>query len=391
MKPIKVLLPSIVSASLAFSATGCSSTTDWVMKTDKYTIGAGQYLYYITDKTSTAQTKLDDKSSSGSGSSESSKDFFKKEIDGKKVSDWIEDEALKESKNMLGASIEFDNLGLSFTDDENSKNDKNAKQNYYYNDQYDYYSEVGIGEDSYRDTVIEKAKYDKVFDAYYGANGKEAVSDEDKDAYTKEHGANYKLIQIDKNDDTNSSSSSSEGAESSESGSGSSSSDSSASDSSSADNSNNKTNAQKVEDYKTDIQNGKSIDDINTEWENSQGNSSPSALSNKFVFEKDDTQQQVILDGVFKTAQADGPPVVVEDDESYYIIQRYTPDQDTLQKHRDDALKYMKEDEFSQKLAKTADDNGFEKNKGAISKYSPQKQKEFQDKIKSENNQSESD
>lgn len=353
MKFKKLGAVTLAAAVFVSSMAGCSKKTDWVMKSGDYTIGSGEYIYFVTSNTEKGLSKVNISTVSKEYKSDTKK-LFKSTIEGKSANDWIKDMSLEQAKNMLGARIEFDNLGLSFDASDTAQNKQKYMQEYGMNATSKHYDEIGISQESYQDMVEDQAKYDKVYDYYYGENGQEKISDEQKDEYTRNHGANFKSITIFKKESTSFSQ---------------------------YQKGERRTADQQIEITKKMIDEGKNIDDINKDYQNSKGIEDVSELGKTYLYEDDDTKDQVTMDAVFNKAQLGGAPVIVETDEWYKIIQRVDINDKTCESNRDTSAKKVSYDAFKEKLDKSAEDKGYTQNNSAISKYSPKKQRKRQDKI----------
>ena len=106
----RILAIFVSTACAATFLVGCSDDS-WAAKTDDTTVPAGQYIYYILKETMDAEQKLD------ATPSTSDSDFFKLTIEDQSAESWIQSHARKDMKNAVGAEIEFENLGLSLTDE----------------------------------------------------------------------------------------------------------------------------------------------------------------------------------------------------------------------------------------------------------------------------------
>lgn len=171
----------LVACTLALGLTGCADTL-WVMKTDKITVPTGVYLYYLLSARSEAQSKTSS-STSSSTSSGSSVDWSKK-IDGKDAKTWADNEAVKNTRELLAAESLCTQKKITLAADEKSQVTSYAQNMM---SSYTVLKNNGIAEASMK-RVLAYNQYlkDKLFQSYYGTGGSEAVSDADlKDYYTK--------------------------------------------------------------------------------------------------------------------------------------------------------------------------------------------------------------
>ena len=342
----RILAIFVSTACAATFLVGCSDDS-WAAKTDDTTVPAGQYIYYILKETMDAEQKLD------ATPSTSDSDFFKLTIEDQSAESWIQSHARKDMKNAVGAEIEFENLGLSLTDEE-TKEIADQVDNYYdYLDEYYHISDLGISKNSLEKAMTDNKKYDKVFDSYYQAGGSQEVPAEDISNYIRNEGASYKMMTVPKEVSPQISTDSMNTPATV-----------TATDSSTAE----------AQGYVDQINSGKSFDDVYHDYEISTGTTEedfvPLELQYAFKDEPLDLSDEV-YSAIFDKAQVDGPAVLAEGDDSFYIIQRYSVSDETVSQEHDAALTEMKEDEFSGELSQIADTKKYQENNGALDRYSP--------------------
>ncbi len=352
----------IISLSVAVALTGSClfgcADTDFAAKTENTTISVGQYIYHVFDNLMKAEEELEVTPSS------SDSNFFELTIDDQNVEDWIVNNAKKDLKACVGASIEFENLGLTLTEEEKTKtttsdeegNDVSISISDYYDNLDDYYhlSDLGISKQSLTAVLNSEKKYEKVFDSYYGAGGSQEVSSQEISDYIKTNGASYKMMTVAKR-----------GSTSTETTDASSPTTLTATDESKAE----------AQGYVDQINGGKSIDDVYHDYEYANGTTDDTfvPLEVEFVFKEDTTStlEDNVLSALFEQAQIDGPAILIEGDYSFYIIQRYSVSDETVSQNKEQALEYMKDDEFSEIMCQMADTKGYQENEAAFKEYTP--------------------
>lgn len=344
MKIARKGLAVILSATFAATMlSGCGQDMSWSAKTNTVTTSVGQYIYYLVNQTQQAEKKLDITSSTVDS------DFFDMMIDDQTAKDWIVNEAKKDLKNAIGAEIEFNNLGLVLTGEEESEISDQVENYYSTLEEYYQFSDLGISEDSFETVLTDQKKYDKVFDAYYGAGGSQEVSDQQITDYINSNGASYKEIELAKSSLTPTT-----GVDgSSDNGKG------------------------QAQGYVDEINNGsKSIENVNHDYKIANGTTEEdyTPLEEEYVYqsdEEDSTLPDQVKSALFEQAQVDGPAILVEDDYNFYIVQRYTPSADMVNTQKEDALDDMKDDEFSEQLAQIVDTQNYQENSAVFEKYNP--------------------
>lgn len=353
----KIISMSIAAALAGSLLSGCADVS-FAAKTENATVSVGQYIYHAFDNLMQAEEELEVTPSS------SDSNFFKLTIDDQSVEDWIANNAKKDLKACIGASIEFENLGLTLTEDEKTKTTTTDEEGNevlisisdYYDNLDDYYhlSDLGISKQSLTDVLISEKKYEKVFNSYYGAGGSQEVSSQEILDYINTNGASYKMMTVAKR-----------GSTSTETSDGSSPNTLVATDESKAE----------VQSYIDQINGGKSIDDVYHDYEYANGATDDTfvPLELEFVFKEDNTStlEDNVSSAIFEQAQIDGPAILIEGDYSFYIIQRYSVSDETISQNKEQALEYMKDDEFSDIMGQIADTKGYQENEAAFKEYTP--------------------
>lgn len=175
---------------------GCSDKS-WCLKDSSETLPVGVYIYNMYMAYQEAYYKVNENYTNNLvGNSTSSTKFLEQTIDEQPVLNWIQDKAMKNTKMIVSIDENMKELGIDFTDEEEAAarqtGDANWQklganlQNY------------GISRNSFDiATGIMSAKYDKLFDAIYGANGTEAVPDNEISTYFSENFIDYSYIKKD--------------------------------------------------------------------------------------------------------------------------------------------------------------------------------------------------
>lgn len=375
MKSIKRIVAAIAAGAMVISVAGCGSTksgSSWTFKTDDYTVTGGQYLAYESELINDADSLTSSSSINYTGntttnsfslSSIKASELWKKKVGDKSTVDWVKSKAEDLSKQFLGASIQCQEQSISLSDEEKDEIDSKATSSYSQYGQYFNFSARGLTEDTLK-TVLEGEKlYDLLFNHIYGSGGTQEVSNEEVNQYISDHAASFKTIVLSKKN----------------------------SDGDKYEGSDYDTFKSTVQKYCDEItQDGKSIDDVNKEYQISTGKSADSnidALTENFAFENNDRNSSDFLNAIMGGSRLQNASFhdllfslslngagVAEDDDNFYIVQRIdSTGGDNLTKYHDEALKRMKADEFNQSLYNSVSGHNYQTNKSAISKYSPKK------------------
>ena len=189
MAKLKRLASAVVSIAMAaVMLTSCNSGR-YCMSYDNKDINSGVYIYNIMSELLNQQYMM-------YYTGEDSSKLMDKEIEGKKMSEFLEDTAMKNTKEYCALSEQFKKLGLSFSEEDKKSISSSATSAY--NAQKSMFEEMGISKESIK-MVIEQGKMrDSIFEYYYGKEGKNAVSDEELEKYVNESYLRYKVISISK-------------------------------------------------------------------------------------------------------------------------------------------------------------------------------------------------
>ena len=196
MAKLKRLASAVVSIALsAVMLTSCNSGR-YCMSYDDKNINSGVYIYNIMSELLNQQYMM-------YYTGEDANKLMEKEIEGKKMPTYLEDMAMKNTKEYCALSTQFKELGLSFSDEDKKSISTSATNAY--NAQKSMFEEMGISKESIK-MVIEQGKMrDQIFEYFYGKDGKEAVSDDDLEKYVNESYLRYKTISISKSTKSDSS------------------------------------------------------------------------------------------------------------------------------------------------------------------------------------------
>lgn len=181
MKILKKALANLFVFTLILSLVGCGDNS-WSVKAGDNSLAPGVYIYYLSSAYSSAYNKVEDNT-----------DVLGGQVDGENATDWIKAEALKSCKKLLATEKKFDELKLSLTDEDLTTAD--ARTDSTWGQYQSAFEGFGVSRDSYhRATSLFVAKYEKVYEYYYGDNGKEKISDDDLKKYFIENYTDYSYI-----------------------------------------------------------------------------------------------------------------------------------------------------------------------------------------------------
>ncbi len=374
MNGFKRVVCGILVGSLILGMCGCSKDASaWIYKSDDNTISSGQYLGYLSESINDASAMTSDKklntgsNSTGSGftfSSVDNKELWKKKIGDQSVEDWVRTKAENFSKQALGAKIQLKEQNISLSEDQKNEATSKATSSYTQYGSYFYLDAQGIGEESVKSLLLSEKEYDVLFQHIYGKGGSKEVPDQEINQYITDHAADYKTITLSKKNANG-----------------------------------DEYKGDDLAKFKSTVQSycdeitkgGKSIDDVNKEYQISTGKTEDkvTALTAEFAFEQNDRtcsdflnavqgsskpQSSSFHDAIFRQSNDGKGAEIAEDDDNFYIVQRISAGtNDNFSKYHDEALKKYKADEFNQSLYQSVSDKGLKTNSFGLHKYTPKK------------------
>ena len=370
MKPtVKIgsLLLAVVMALSAVFATGCSMSKEWSYKTSDKELAIGVYIYCLDLAFQQAQTKakeLDDYD----GANDKWLDLEITDDDGNTAvaRQWIKDDAQKKCLNFLAVEKLMKDEGASVDEASQQAADEQAKT-YWNVGQYANYGYImpmskelepyGISYDSFRYCTSQySVNYSVLFSKLYGEGGSQEVSDSELEDYFIENYVDYSYIPVQLYE-------------------------------ASTDEAGESTNVALSEDkiaeytsefegYISDIDGGKSFDDVVSAYTEKHELTDSPAVDNTEQLESVSAGDQ-IKDALKELGNNKAVTVKVGEGDSamlYLVYKRNSADsaKDYLESetNRAGVLNTMKKDDFEDYIKKTADDLDYEKN-SAVDGYDP--------------------
>ena len=370
MKPtVKIgsLLLAVVMALSAVFATGCSMSKEWSYKTSDKELAIGVYIYCLDLAFQQAQTKakeLDDYD----GANDKWLDLEITDDDGNTAvaRQWIKDDAQKKCLNFLAVEKLMKDEGASVDEASQQAADEQAKT-YWNVGQYANYGYImpmskelepyGISYDSFRYCSSQySVNYSVLFSKLYGEGGSQEVSDSELETYFTENYVDYSYIPVQLYE-------------------------------ASTDEAGESTNVALSEDkiaeytsefegYISDIDGGKSFDDVVSAYTEKHELTDSPAVDNTEQLESVSAGDQ-IKDALKELGNNKAVTVKVGEGDSamlYLVYKRNSADsaKDYLESetNRAGVLNTMKKDDFEDYIKKTADDLDYEKN-SAVDGYDP--------------------
>lgn len=179
MKRVKKLAALLLAAVVAVSATGCADQS-WSVKSGDQTLAIGVYIYYELTNYQTAYYQ----------SSDSSTPLLSQTIEEQSGYDWVKNTALENCQSWLAVYNELAKLNLLPTQEEIAQAEADGGESW-----STQYEDFGISKDSYlKATSLYNLYNEKLFDAVYGENGTQPVSDEELEDYFVDNYVNLRYF-----------------------------------------------------------------------------------------------------------------------------------------------------------------------------------------------------
>lgn len=188
---IKKVAAVFMAGAMAASLAGCADDS-WSAKDDTQSLAAGVYIYNLYSAYQEAQNKVMMEALS-SGNSSGTPDFYSQQIDGKSVTQWMQDKAILKTKETLYLDAKMKADGIEWTDEDQ----KNAEESgtSAWAQQKNTLEGFGISKDSFLKAYsLYNAKYLKIFQSIYGEDGTEAVSDQDLEKFFLDSYSEYRYF-----------------------------------------------------------------------------------------------------------------------------------------------------------------------------------------------------
>jgi len=180
LKIMKRIAAALVCAATVCSLSACSDTT-WSYQIDDTTITSGMYIAFQINAYMDAQGKVEDNSVA----------LLEQKIDGKDAATWINEKVLEYAKTYVAVEKKFDELGLTLSESDKNKLETQLENTWYYYQSV--YESNGAGLKSMKKILWNNYKSNLIFKKYYDKGGLEEVKEAD---LKKEFGENYALVKF---------------------------------------------------------------------------------------------------------------------------------------------------------------------------------------------------
>lgn len=383
MANFKKISAVALCSAMALSLGACGNNiagpdTTYAAVIDGYKVPAGVFIamqmssyydaaYYAepTDESEETTTAETSETTASETEATTTTAFTDKVIEDKPVREWINDEATKSMQEFVAVENKFDELGLSFEDNEKEKTKVYLDSIWeYYGSNYE---NAGISEDSQLLIMLNSTKKNMIFDHYYAEGGQDEISEADIRAYLDENNKRINYIKMELKDGEGNLLKSEGKAEI-------------------------KTMA---EDYIDRIKNGEDFETVSREYSDyydklvadaqaadsttddtadTEEETTSSYTDNETVIEKDGySPSEAVVTKAFESNVGD--VFLVEEDEVYYVVEvldlyadeNYYSDNASVVRHQ------LKDDEFNQTVESWTESQTVEINEAAYKRYKIEK------------------
>ncbi len=371
------IIGASVCAALALSCSSCAAAADALTVAGE-NIRAGIYLYYEYQAMNEAMSKLKEEQPDLDTSAEGF-DYFAQTVGGMSYSDYVVKTTKELCQEYVYVNNKFDELQLSFTEDERKDNyeaissswyDENAYLQYYGISEPtmgEYYENRGIGKQSYTDVYNNSEKREKIFHAYYAEDGLFAVTQDEINNYLKENHAKVKYITVNLKDADGNALETDEGK---------------------------KLLKDLADGYAQSLNSGTSFNDVYNEYQKYLWDQSEAAkkaddaeyeITEYTRDDKEDSDYETVLNKdstspseefvSYVFAAEYDKASVMESEDAYYVIVRsdVLSDSEWVENNKENAVHEMRGDEFDNTLSTESSALAVTENAAAMSAYAPKK------------------
>jgi hypothetical protein len=166
----------ILGAAIMMSLSSCGDT-GWTYRAGNSEITSGMYIGLSIDALQSAYS---------AEGVESSSSVFKQQVEGQNGLDWVVSKTAGLAREYLAIEEKFNELGLSFTAEEQASIDSYVEA--YWGYLSSMYEDKGCGQASFKKLLTNTEKRQKIFEALYNEGGERAVDEAElKAVYEKDY------------------------------------------------------------------------------------------------------------------------------------------------------------------------------------------------------------
>lgn len=372
MSVSKKISSCLLCSAIALSLAACSNNLvgddiSYAAVIDGAKIPAGVFIsmqmdafyeaMYYADPEETSETTV---SSADAAETSATTAFTDKVIEGKAVRDWINDKATESVREYAAVESKFDELGLSFMDNEKEK--VTVYMDSLWESYGSMYEEMGISENSQILISLNSQKQALLFKHFYGEGGENEIPESDVKAYLTDNNARINYIKMELRDGEGNLLKSDGKAEIMD----------------------------MAKDYVERAENGEDFNALLKEYNDYyEGLKQAAADTAEDTAEADETlpdnttvitkggysPSEAVVSKVFDGSVNVGDVVIVEEDEVYYVVTKLDlfADEEYYENNQLSARYSLKGEEFDAMIDGWVEAQTFEKNEAAYKKYKIEK------------------
>ena len=199
LKKFKKCLAALLTAAVTVSCAGCGTgkSTAYAMTIDGYQLKAGIYILYqnlaLEEAKSLAQNENADIDTTDEDALEDTV------IEGRDFLDWVNEKTMASCREHVAIIKKFDEMNLELEEDYIENAESYAASLYEDTSSNQYYLN-GIGEESFKEFLLNSYKSSELFDAIYGEGGTENIQESEIKDYYIENNSRVKYVDIDLHD-----------------------------------------------------------------------------------------------------------------------------------------------------------------------------------------------
>lgn len=184
MSLLKKITAVALTSAMALSFASCGKNATWGANIDGTELRAGIYIYFQSDALSRAYDYM----------IESDTNVLDIMIENQPAKEWINGQAVKSMQEYVAVENKFNELGITFEENEEELAKANVEQWWEYVSEY--FEGIGVSKESYLDVVINQEKKAAIFDYYYGEGGEKEVPEDEIKTYLNANFARIKYIDM---------------------------------------------------------------------------------------------------------------------------------------------------------------------------------------------------
>ena len=176
MNNIKRLLSLALVFIMVFSFAGCHKKDEIAVTVGDVEFTSAYYMLALVSADSEAKSKVYEKLTDEEKQKEI--DYYSKEIDGKKFTEWVEDKAIEQLKEIAAFKTLCKENKIELSDE--TMTEINNTTDYYWQSYSAFYEPNGVGKNTYVKNMTDTYYAEEYFKFIYGEGGKKAIASDEE-------------------------------------------------------------------------------------------------------------------------------------------------------------------------------------------------------------------